>query len=82
MKTTQKRGRREIISWGIFGTIGIAIGSFAGRFRAEKQSETIKLITADGKVMEVERRHLPGSKGHKKPVSNSFLQQWIRGGKV
>ena len=64
----------------VFGNI-LVIGSALALFSkakarwGTKKSETIKLISKDGKVVEIDRKHIPTMCGGK--VSNKRLSKWL-----
>lgn len=71
-KKTNKR--REFLALGLLAGAGALTGFKAMKLICEPR-EKIKLISADGKVVEVDARYLPPTSS--KPLSNSELQQWL-----
>lgn len=43
--------------------------------RKKKQTDTVKMLTQDGTLVEIDRKHL-GPPGNK--ISNAELQQWMK----
>ncbi len=77
--------RRKFIETGITAGIGVALGlaiTHALPDNEEKEApEMVKMLTADGKLVEVEKRHLPPMCGKPVAVSNEKLKQWMEKGK-
>ena len=44
--------------------------------KKREENDPVRFITADGKVVEVDRKHLPNSSG-KKMASNQELKNWM-----
>jgi hypothetical protein len=65
--------RRKFVLWGSVLLTGISLLS-VGIFKRRKQ-ETVKLLTQDGRLVEVDKRMLTGKK---KKIASSELQQWIK----
>ena len=74
-KKEMKNTRREFLGTGVAAGAGIALGVAAGNLLKEQRSETVKMMTADGQLVEVEKRFLPKKVG--KPVSNKELKNWM-----
>ena len=68
--------RRAFLETGIVGGVGLALGLTAGEILLGSDKETVRLLTASGEVVEVEKRFLPPSSGEK--VSNAALQTWMK----
>jgi hypothetical protein len=73
----QKQSRRRFIAWGVasaamYSAFRILI---PGRRKKMQQSKTVKMLSQDGKLVEVEIAGIP-RKGKK--VTNRELQNWIR----
>ena len=80
----EKLPRRAFLETGITGSIGIALGLAAGtalNTGEEEAPETIKMLTADGKLVEVEKRLIPAMCGKPVAVSNQELKEWMEKGK-
>lgn len=68
--------RRGVLGKLVMAGSAIVLGLGSGRMFGKRKSETIRLIDRDGKVHEVERRHL--NKMCSGKVSNSRLNSWLR----
>lgn len=88
MEDTNKNGkntRRDFIETGIAAAAGVALGLTAvnilqpGR---DEAPEMVKMLTADGKLVEVEKRLLPPMCGKPAAVSNQELLEWMEKGKL
>ncbi len=83
MEDTHKKknySRRNFIETGITGATGVALGLAAGNLLQagqEEAPERIKMLTADGKLVEVEKRFLPPMCGKPAAVSNQELLAWM-----
>lgn len=69
-----KPSRRKFINNGVVAGASIALGVLAGKL-VKTEPEKVKMMTADGQLVEVDRKHLPASKA--KAVSNKELKEWI-----
>jgi len=74
-KKKVRNSRREFLGTGVVAGAGIVVGVAAGNLLKEQHTETVKMMTADGKLVEVEKRFLPDKAG--KPVSNEELKNWM-----
>ena len=77
-KETGIRSRKKFLLWGAAALSSFTIFKFfSGRKQEQKQadSDTVKMLTQDGKLVEIDREFLAGA-GHK--ISNEELQQWIK----
>lgn len=76
----QKKSRRDFIETGIAAAAGVAIGLAVGNKLPHGQTEapeTVKMLTPDGKLVEVEKRFLPPMCGKPAAVSNHELLAWM-----
>lgn len=83
-KNKRKYSRRTFLEAGVNGSVGIAIGLVAGTIlngENEEQPEMVRLLTADGKMVEVEKKRIPETCGRPVAVSNQVLQAWMEEGK-
>jgi hypothetical protein len=73
--TTQNenKGRRKFIAWGIASAAVLAAFKFIAPSR--KKPTTVKMLTEDGKLVEVDIASLPSAK---KKITNGELQNWIK----
>ncbi len=80
----RKLSRRFFLETGVTGSVGVAIGLVAGTLLKnanQEEPEMIRLLTADGKVVEVEKKRLPQTCGKPVAVSNQELKEWMEKGK-
>ena len=68
----KKQNRRKFIAWGIASATIFSAVKF---IFPSKKKETIKMLTQDGKLVEVAIASLPKKK---KKISNKELQNWIK----
>ena len=76
----RKFSRRAFLEAGVNSSVGIAIGLVAGaalNTGNEEEPEMVRLLTADGKVVEVEKKRIPETCGRPVAVSNQALQEWM-----
>ncbi len=87
MENTEKKAnhsRRKFLETGAASAAGIALGLAAGNLLTSDQSEKpelVKMLTADGKLVEVDKKHLPVMCGQTRPVTNQELLDWMEKGK-
>ncbi len=70
--------RKKFLLWGAAVLSSFTVLKFfSGRKEAPAQpdSNTVKMLTQDGKLVEIDREFLAGT-GH--TISNEELQQWIK----
>lgn len=79
----KKFTRRDFLETGISGAAGVALGLAAVNLLADKdeQPEMVKMLTADGKLVAVDKKYLPQMCGNPVAVSNKELQEWMQEGK-
>lgn len=74
MTTENKnQSRRKFISWGVASAAVLA--AFKLVKPAAKKTETVKMLTQEGKLVEVEIAALSASR---KKISDTELQNWIK----
>ena len=76
--------RRKFLEQGVTAGIGVAIGLAASTALAngdKEKPEMVKMLTADGKLVEVEKRLIPAMCGKPVAVSNQELKDWMENGK-
>lgn len=80
MKDQETSGnkRRKLLSLGFLGVVSIGLGSFFGRFIKFNNNQPVKLLLPNGKLVIVEKKHLPKHQKHQK-ISNQKLKQWMKG---
>ncbi len=68
---TKRNSRKKFLLWAT-----AAISSFAAFkiFRTEKKRDTVRMLSQDGKLVEIDRSLLAGGK----KISDKELQQWIK----
>ena len=72
--------RRAFLETGIMGGVGVALGlaaSSALKNKGDEQPEMVKMLTPDGKLVEVEKRLIPALCGKPVAVSNEKLKNWM-----
>ena len=80
----EKNSRRNFLETGVTAAAGVALGLAAGQVLPSSHGdapEMVKMLTADGKLVEVDKRHLPPMCGKPVPVSNQVLLDWMEKGK-
>ena len=70
---TKTQNRRKFIAWGVASAAVFAAFKFITPSR--KKPETVKMLTQDGKLVEVDIAALPSKK---KKITNGELQNWIK----
>lgn len=77
--------RRAFLEAGIMGGVGVALGLAASSALKNKgddqQPEMVRMLTAEGKLVEVEKRLIPAMCGKPVAVSNKELKDWMEGNK-
>lgn len=79
-----KYSRRNFLETSAAAAAGVALGLATGNLispNQDEKAETVKMLTADGKLVAVEKRHLPPMCGKPVPVSNEVLLEWMKKGK-
>lgn len=66
--------RRKFISWGVASAALIAAVKFF-KTSPSTQPKTVKMLTQDGKLVEVDINAISKSK---KKITNSELQNWVK----
>ena len=70
----ERASRRSFFRKGILAGIGAMLGITSARAATNEEEETVKMLTADGELVEVPRKALPKTAG--KVVSNQELFKW------
>jgi len=66
-------GRRKLIVWSAAILSGVSL--FRWLLPREKQTETVKMLTRDGKLVEVDKRLLPDKKTK---INDKDLLSWVK----
>ena len=69
----KNQSRRKFISWGVASAAVLAAFKFIKP--AAKKAETVKMLTQEGKLVEVDIAALSASR---KKISDTELQNWIK----
>ena len=69
----KNQGRRKFIAWGVASAALLTAAKFI--LPSKKKPETVKMLTQDGKLVEVAIASLPQKK---KKITNGELQNWIK----
>ena len=69
----QNKGRRKFIAWGVASAALFAAVKFM--LPGKPKKETVKMLTEEGKLVEVDIAALPSKK---KKITNQELQNWIK----
>ena len=70
----ENQSRRKFIGWGLASAAVLSAVTFFLPSR-KKETKTVKMLTREGKLVEVDIASLPPKK---KRISNSELQNWIK----
>lgn len=79
-KQNKKSSRRAFLESGITGGIGVALGLAAGKLLEgpePEKPEMVRMLTADGSLVEVEKQRIPVMCGKPIAVSNQELKEWM-----
>jgi hypothetical protein len=66
--------RRKFIGWGLATAAALSVLKFF-QPSAKKETKTVKMLTQDGKLVEVNIASLPAKK---KKITNTELQNWVK----
>ena len=69
----QKYSRKNFVIWGVGILASFSVLKF--RFNNKKKKDTVKMLSQDGKLVEVDMSAL---KAKKVKVTNQELQNWIK----
>lgn len=72
-KSISKKRFLSLLGLGAFSTM---FGNVASAQKKD-DSDTVKMLTADGELVEVDRSKLP-SNDNKPPVSNASIKEWLK----
>ena len=66
--------RKKFLLWGVSVLSSLTLLKFISGNK-QKKTETIKMLTQDGKLVEVDVKKLPGSK--RKKITDEQLKTWV-----
>lgn len=69
--------KRKFIRLGVLGIISSVIGWKFFSWSSSGATEKIKMLTPDGKLVEIDKEKIKLTPG-KKPVSNAEIKKWMR----
>ncbi len=69
----QKYSRKKFVIWGVGILASLSVLKFG--FSPKKKKDTVKMLSQDGKLVEVDMSAL---RSKKRKVSNEELQSWIK----
>lgn len=69
----KKQSRRKFIAWGVASAALFSAIKFLRP--SPPKTETVKMLTQDGKLVEIDMAALPSKK---KKITNNELQNWIK----
>lgn len=72
----ENNNRKKFLLWGL-GAIGAIAASKLLNRRPKKTHKTAKMLTQDGKLVEI-RQDLIACRSQPKKISNEELQNWIK----
>lgn len=76
MNTEKKnQGRRKFIAWGVASAALFTAIKYVMPGKSKPETKTVKMLTEDGKLVEVDIAALPEKK---KKITNGELQNWIK----
>ena len=76
-KDKKINSRRKFMMWGASIISGLSLISLG--VRAKREKKTVKMLTQDGKLVEVDKSLLTGTK---EKISNADLKSWIKNKKL
>jgi hypothetical protein len=77
MQNVEKTSRKNFVARGL-GLAALLMAAalpFVHRKKAKKKSKTVKMLTEDGRLVEVDESLLPPAR---KKVTNSELKGWVK----
>lgn len=67
------QSRKKFLAWGVTALSSVTVFRFLKP--SKKKTETVKMLTTDGKLVEVDAAIIPN---RKKKITNRELQNWIK----
>ena len=83
-QSKNKSSRRQFVETSLSGVTGLALGMELSKILdsvSEDNNEVIRMLTADGNLVEVDKRHLITMCGKPRAVSNEELLKWMQNSK-
>jgi hypothetical protein len=77
MQNETKNSRRKFVAWAAAIVSGLSLVTLG--IRSSRKNQMVKMLTQDGRLVEVDRRLLTGNK---KKVSTNDLKHWVKGRKI
>ena len=74
MQHTKSTSRKKFLLWGATLLSSLTVLKFISGNKQQK-NETIKMLTQDGKLVEIDREKLYGSKRNK--ITDEQLKSWV-----
>lgn len=68
------QSRKKFLAWGVTALSSVTVFRFLKPSK-KKKTETVKMLTAEGKLVEVDAAIIPN---RKKKITNRELQTWIK----
>jgi len=68
------QSRKKFLAWGVTALSSVTVFRFL-KPPKKKKTETVKMLTTDGKLVEVNAAIIPN---RKKKITNRELQNWIK----
>ncbi len=78
-ESEKSQSRKKFLLWSAAALSSVSVLRFFKAPKKKKNTETVKMLTQDGKLVEVAISALPSKK---KKITNKELQNWIKKDKV
>ena len=80
MQESEKfQSRKKFLLWSAAALSSVSVLRFCKAPKSKEKTETVKMLTQDGKLVEVNISAIPSKK---KKITNRELQNWIKKDKV
>ena len=76
MKKQPDKRRRELLGLGIIAGAGALTGSGIQKVVMAVAEDKVKMLLPDGRLVEVDKKHLPKDAAAKK-LTNAELKEWV-----
>jgi len=73
-KENKSFSRKRFLAWGFGITSFLAIPAFLSIPKKKKEVKTVKMLTQDGKLVEIEIANVPAKK---KKIKDSEIHTWV-----